>query len=277
MNPATPFLGGSSGPHRSVQQHLSALRELYSAVPPSARPVVTSFWKAVRDNLNSLEEEVNELRAQLSGAQTPVRPTTSASVNALRDAVEQAITGTAQAASDASGTIEAICDLDVVWTMRLLERYRQQTNAINCWISDLAPGHQNGYVKINLRNSPVPGEPGKKIGVSPWLHQLAVVASGRGPTLRLTTDGEYHVSHLCHNGSCFNPAHVIVEESELNEKRKGCQGLYVMKLPDGTVIDPCVHWTDGWRVHCILPVRGIPQEAQGKWVDLSPNGPIIRK
>lgn len=268
----------TSGSHRSAQQHLASLRQLYQAVPPSARPIVTTFWKAVRDNLNSLEREINELQTQLSRVtSTPTRPNTSASVNALRDAVEQAIVGTAQVAEDASETIEAICDLDIGWTIELLKRYRQRTNATDCWMSNLAPGHPNGYVKVNLRNSPVPGNPDEKIGVSPWLHQLAIIASGRGPTLRLTTGAEFHVSHLCHNGSCFNPAHVVVEESELNEKRKGCQGLYVMKLPDGTVIDPCVHWTVGWRLHCILPSRHIPQEARGKWVDLSPtDGPIIR-
>ena len=32
-----------------------------------------------------------------------------------------------------------------------------------------------------------------------------------------------------------------------------------------------------WVVYYYLQKRDIPQEAQGKWVDLSPNGPIIRK
>lgn len=32
-----------------------------------------------------------------------------------------------------------------------------------------------------------------------------------------------HASHLCHQATCVNPAHVVVEHKEKNEAHKGCK------------------------------------------------------
>ncbi|KAK1622346.1 zinc-binding loop region of homing endonuclease, partial [Colletotrichum phormii] len=73
-----------------------------------------------------------------------------------------------------------------------------------------------------------------------YRHQLAIIAKGQSYALKQTSgkDAQYQVSHLCHQGGCFNPAHIIVEERELNRVRNTCQYKYKIQLPGGTIIDP---------------------------------------
>lgn len=40
--------------------------------------------------------------------------------------------------------------------------------------------------------------------------------------------GGDHASHLCHNPTCINPDHIVVEKKELNEGRKSCKGRVVV-------------------------------------------------
>lgn len=81
------------------------------------------------------------------------------------------------------------------------------------------------------------------------------------------------MSHLCHNTSCINPAHVVVESNALNEARNPCQGQKVVRffhLDDNeevrldsrrneiyTQYHPCAHGVNENRVLCILPVREV--------------------
>lgn len=37
-------------------------------------------------------------------------------------------------------------------------------------------------------------------------------------------EGE-HASHLCHQPTCINPEHIVVEPKAANENRKGCRAL----------------------------------------------------
>lgn len=75
-----------------------------------------------------------------------------------------------------------------------------------CVLSTLKVTKADGYAQPSLE--------GKK----PFtLHVMAfAVANGRFPR-----EG-YHVSHLCHNATCFNPEHLCEELPKDNERRKGC-------------------------------------------------------
>ncbi|KAM3502999.1 hypothetical protein MY10362_004480 [Beauveria mimosiformis] len=73
-----------------------------------------------------------------------------------------------------------------------------------------------------------------------YYHHLAVVAKREGATLLLVLPGRkdsngiaYEVSHLCHNGQCFNPDHCVVEPQHENHRRNECQNRYILNLPGG--------------------------------------------
>ncbi|RWQ91516.1 zinc-binding loop region of homing endonuclease, partial [Paecilomyces variotii] len=94
------------------------------------------------------------------------------------------------------------------------------------WLTSDNRAHEYGYTKVNLRNIYYPDNRTEKINVQPFRYQLAVVASGYGQNLLLTSDqnATHEMSHLCHNHGCFNPHHVCVEPLEINRKRGGCVG-----------------------------------------------------
>jgi hypothetical protein len=192
-----------------VQQQLGLFVRLMRELPPDQRMRVHSFWRSVRDALKGQDAIIEELRNQLSkqpiSSTPPPRPSSSLSLNLIRDVVEQVIVGEAQEAGDASSTVEGICDLPPEWALDFLQRHRSPTvrNELGCWLSGSVAGHTTGYVKINLRNTLKPGgAPGEKFTVQPWIHQLAVVAGGSGPLLRLTSNGAYNVGELPGLFSC---------------------------------------------------------------------------
>jgi len=186
-----------------AQKLLGALRELMMALSPEQRQAANSFWRDVRTALNEQDSEVQRLQAIVAavsqGGPAAARPATSDSVNAVRDAIQQVITTEAQQAEEASATIEEICDLPMEWAHNFLQRQQNvvigQAAGLGCWESGNVSGHETGYVKINMRNTVKPtGPQGQKFRCQPWIHQLGIVASGQGHLLRLTTNGEYHVS-----------------------------------------------------------------------------------
>jgi hypothetical protein len=150
----------------------------------------------------------------------------------------------------------------------------RNTNECSCLLSTKASGHDNGYVRVNLRNtqSRLPGR--GNISCSPYLHQVAIIAKGELDTLRDTgKSGAHQVSHLCHNANCFNSDHLQVETSALNKDRNACQGHKIVRfyhLDDlenvrldqhrneyFTEYHPCAHGTRESRRRCILPVREV--------------------
>lgn len=179
-------------------------------------------------------------------------------------------------APSVSATLEQVWDLDPAWVLgRLQERRSPSLEAgseLGCWLSEKEPSHDAGYTKMNLRNTLRPGGSGVLIGCQPWLHQLAVIAGGRGACLLNTTDGSHEVSHRCHNARCFNPDHVVVETSTLNHLRSSCRGAYILECACcGTVFNPCRHACSEHHLECILPRRVLEG---GRYHINRPFGPV---
>jgi len=184
----------------SSTQHVASLRALLNTVEPDKRAAVHAFWRQVRQALNEQDLRIRELEinAARQNITTPLRPPSSLSVHQFRDEIERVIVTEAQQAEDASSTIEQICDVPPTWAMDFIRRRRRSDfeNGLGCWEPYNVAAHDTGYVKINLRNTIVPGSaPPERFSVQPWGHQIAVVASGNGPLLRLTTDGRFNVSN----------------------------------------------------------------------------------
>ncbi|KAK9490393.1 zinc-binding loop region of homing endonuclease, partial [Lipomyces doorenjongii] len=84
---------------------------------------------------------------------------------------------------------------------------------------------------------------------------LAVIATNRGDELKTTLDrssrSRFEVSHLCHNGKCFNPAHLIRSTTN-NLRRTSCNGHKVITYGNFTY-HPCTHYGVEKMRKCILP------------------------
>lgn len=267
------------GPERTAAQHLAAFGALLRSLAGDHRQSLMAFWRDVRRSLNDQDAIIAVLQQPSLPAVSPPRPHTSNSVQAIRDTVSAAILNESLQADDASNTIEEISDLDPTWALDFIRRHKNLVlcagHELGCWVSGNANAHDNGYVKMNLRGTIIPGT-SRRFAVQPFGHQMGIVAGGSGPTLRLTTNGEFHVSHLCHNTACFNPEHLVVEQAGLNRLRNSCKHSFIIRTVDGTVIHPCTHWRGDRRLQCILPRRSLPPACQGQWVDMTPQGPVIR-
>lgn len=189
---------------RTVNQHIDSFRRLLLSLDNTSRQALNAFWKDIRQSLNDqdatitdLLQQVQHLQQPVPVIQTPQRPPTTDSINVVRYTVDQAIHNEALYAHDASVTVEEICDLDPLWAMEFIKRQKNflvsNGSELGCWMSGNAPAHENGYVKMNMRGTRKPNHPSDNFTVQPFGHQMGVVASGRGPELRLTTRGEYHV------------------------------------------------------------------------------------
>lgn len=144
-----------------------------------------------------------------------------------------------------------------------------------CWESASVASHVNGYKSVNLENTvsrvdadaDAGGAP-RKIGVkNMYLYHLALIADGRRDELNwVQKDTGIQISHLCHNGGCFAPDHLVAEEAAKNRHRNACQGHSIIDYTgDGRLeYHPCVHAGDQNEYRrCILPVREIKKK--GRW------------
>ena len=279
-----------SSENDAVRRLVGPLRELFSHLEPSQVRVVNEFWGNVRTALQAQAEENSSLRQALQqslqqqrAAVIPpaIRPDTANSVNQLRFLVDHDLQQLALSVGEdeASATVEKLVSVPFLWARAKLEERRiPVSHELGCWESAAAAAHNTGYVKVNLRNTPWPTGSGRQgfMEMNPFQHQLAIVGKGEAEKLLLTSKGEYHVSHLCHNPACFNPRHVIVEFEWLNALRNSCKNSYILEFPDGTVVNPCTHWKHGLQVHCILPKRKVTPEMVGRYLDMGNDGPVIR-
>lgn len=278
---------------RVVQELWADLHPVLAQLEPVPKRALVSLWGRIRAAISGLEGQVLDLEAQVmrrthsraasvATVSTISRPPTSDSVLARRADLEASLDDAAEG-TVAENVILAIKDLDPVWVQGKLAAYRSRgkeeagdprfgPEGTCCWYPSQESGHDRGYVRVNWRNTAGPS--GVKIGVNPYLHQLAVVAAGQGQRLTLASkNGGYHVSHLCHNTACMNPVHVIIESAQKNQSRKPCNGAVKLRFPDGSIVDPCKCAHDGSRP-CILPTWSKPS-GKGFWV-FTEDGPVQR-
>jgi hypothetical protein len=157
------------------------------ALPPELQQTLSQF---LRDTARVFNEEV--LRVHTTPA---ARPSTSSTVNAMRVEYENALQAVGLV-EEVSDTVEKIWDLDPSWAEQILKQHKSpflSQTELGCWLSVNRPSHPNGYSKINLRNTQRPGRTTELIGCQPYLHQLAIVAGGRGVQLLSTCRGNYEV------------------------------------------------------------------------------------
>lgn len=161
----------------AVGQYLGPLRELMQNIPADQRPTMMRFWSTVREDLCQKDTRITELQRELGPYAPPDRPPSSASMVALREAMDRAVETEANqvSASDA----HQIATLPQAFAMGLLGGpSTNRGGTLGCWTIDNAPSHK-GYQKINLRNTRHPTTRAL-IGAQVYRHQLAVVAAGRG-------------------------------------------------------------------------------------------------
>lgn len=86
----------------------------------------------------------------------------------------------------------------------------------------------NGYIQVApvaaIRIRVKKGEPPRRKPAPQNAHRLVVLASKSDDEFQRLLAGE-HASHLCHQPTCINPAHIVVESRAVNEGRKRCRAL----------------------------------------------------
>ena len=100
----------------------------------------------------------------------------------------------------------------------------------SCEVTSKVSSHANGYIKA--KPSLPPPAPAQRNEI--YLHQLALVAAGRGDELATCWDGSgtgkmtgREVSHRCHVPGCFQEKHILVEDEPVNKKRNYCIAFMV--------------------------------------------------
>lgn len=140
----------------------------------------------------------------------------------------------------------------------ILRERDSHTGPLGCRFLKNKSQHGSGYCAWNGRNtySQNPDFFGQKINYKVLMHQMALIAAGRGEQLRMCLrNSNLQVSHLCHNGRCVNSDHLIPESPKDNLIRSHCKHLHVIKVGKKT-IDPCRHSaSNGMMRNCVLPIR----------------------
>ncbi len=279
MASSNPSAGPSTG-QPAAHRYLVTVQQLLSSLPPQQRPAVAAFWAQLRNDINSLEAQNQQLQqavlqnsnnippAVVQVARQASRPSTSDSINVVRIAFQQGLVDEARAVQENEDALERIYDIDPRWAMdRLHARIddaASDQSELGCWLSSNVASNRahgsgrEGYDPINLRNTVHPSR-GGLIGFKVYAHQLAMVAKGSGyellPTRSGTREEQCEVSHLCHNTRCFNPQHLVVETKRLNNARNSCVGHFEIRCECGATYNPCPHSETQHRRFCYLPTR----------------------
>ncbi|KAK9359166.1 zinc-binding loop region of homing endonuclease-domain-containing protein [Lipomyces starkeyi] len=123
----------------------------------------------------------------------------------------------------------------------------------DCW-HIMLPNSGNAATKHDRVNvAAAIAEAGKQHNAK--IYQIALIAYNRRDELEATLGrSNYDISHLCHNGKCFSPEHLIVESSTNNQRRKICKGQKIL-VHNGFSYHPCPHGRVEKLRKCILPLH----------------------
>lgn len=202
--------------------------------PPPRRPTkITNFFTSSRSapqlstpptpSLPSASTPPAPANANANANVLPPTPTKNPPPPPLSKSAQQLAAVSPKAARN---TLER---LKVGYTQKSGQGYpAMQTNMAGCWLAQKSTNRaDNGYVQI----SPMVESTGRsangvhKEAVLPQgAHRLAVRAWKSEEDSRNITDKGWDASHLCHQPTCFNPDHIVVEPKWLNELRKKCAG-----------------------------------------------------
>lgn len=125
------------------------------------------------------------------------------------------------------------------------------TNSLSCVLAAKTP-NKSPKKKLATEENIAQGWVKCKVGgqrTEYYVHHLALIAAGRKEEL-LKKSKDDHVSHLCHQRTCFNAAHLVVESSKKNRDRNKCIGWTYINCPCpcNHKFNPCNHIPQ-----CILP------------------------
>ena len=131
---------------------------------------------------------------------------------------------------------------------------------MGCWVALDQHGQIISRKKPHLRNVIKEGTD-QLIGTDPYIYHLALIGVGKSDQVRkcafvkgAPSGTKLEVSHLCHNDSCFNPRHLVVETAVANKLRNDC-GKHARNVlfESGAHIEVCPHATMGPAyVSCLL-------------------------
>lgn len=247
------------------QQHIEELEEELQGL--RRENVDSQYVSTLSDSPElSLTFQSDPPDPELWSSQETARLSTTSSVAAARAAYDNNLRQLANATP--SERFTRLTHVDAGRARAVLQRLAFTTNETGCKLSSNKPSHKNGYVQISINNVPTPQ--GTTFDIHILVHQLPFLASGNVEMLRSAMQyGTHQISHLCHNSSCFNPDHLVVETAKLNMARKTCQGHKITRfyhLDDKVQVrmdgagnelyvqyHPCVHGTTELRRLCILP------------------------
>jgi len=106
------------------------------------------------------------------------------------------------------------------------------SNPKGCW---LFTGSKNtdGYGQVYLKPASRSHLKGREAQQAFLIHVLSYISHHGVQPLGM------HISHLCHERSCFNPEHLVAEHLDVNNDRRYCANLSFR--PFGSAVYPCTH------------------------------------
>lgn len=139
------------------------------------------------------------------------------------------------------------------------------TNSSGCTLAQKSPNRaDNGYVQITpISSATRSGTVNGTVKAKPKpqnAHRLAVVAHKGAQDRTNLLDNGYHASHRCHNPTCINPDHIVVETKANNEGRKRCRQEFWLVELGGVAIAQSVF-------KCACVPRCIPRVLVGEAVE----------
>lgn len=131
------------------------------------------------------------------------------------------------------------CQVDTGYARGIIDKYDRQAQGQGwCRVVPLKESKENGYVQVSWA------------GVNKFAVLQEVVVWANGSYVRAGEDA----SHLCHQKKCLNLQHIIPEEKQRNQARKGCRVWVDCNHCEKKIFvcfhePPCIKYCAGYRDH----------------------------